>query len=418
MRPLCLLIPFLPALALGEGAAAPAPLPLKGPSPTLVVTLDATDPGVQDSLPKVLSSLQTGIQADNRAKWVALGGDEPVATEDLTPQLKPHLDAAKAAYDGLDLDGAVKEYAEAIKVYFAHPLTADPKAAAGVFLQLGSAYQLNQDKSHADGAYRYALALAPDLVPDPENYGPDIRDAFTALKASLDKDQDASPTMLDVESVKGARVFVDGRDAGTAPVRGLKVYPGRHLVTVRSSGYKPQGVVATARPADRERLKVDLEETPEHQQFAGAISHAQAERQLATVGPGVQELASAAKADLVVVGSLSSDGLNTKIELVLFDAQHKRRLAGVTRATLVESSRFAGEMNALAIELINDYVEPPANVAEEEPETPGESKPLLKRWYVWAGAGVVVVGAAAVGTTYLVEPSGLSHAVGLSVGIP
>jgi tetratricopeptide (TPR) repeat protein len=396
-------------------------LELKGASPNVAVIFEATDPGVRDDVNRVITELNAALNRDGRLKAVPVStddsaGSEAPVQEDLSEATKA-LDAAKASYDGLDLDGAIAQYKAAIKVYFDHPLSADPKAAGAAFLAMGAAYQLNGDQAHANASYRFALAVAPDLEPDAANYGPDIRNAFAKVKQSDEADSQQNPSTLDIdiENNVPAEITVDGKAAGTAPVHGFKVFPGRHMVVAKAQGFKPAGMGVPVSAGSSAPVKFTLEENEGHRRFAGAVQRAQANMHLASPGPGVNELAQATNARLVVVGSIASSGTGAKIDVVLFDTQPPgHRLAGLSRDTLIESSQFPAAMDDLAVELGNDFINPPEDVVAD---VPGSSKPVYKRWYFWAGVGVAAVAAgAAAGYYYVNQPVGMNHGVGMTLG--
>ena len=290
---------------------------------------------------------------------------------------------------------------------------------ANTFVSMGAAYQLNGDKAHSTFAYGLALGLRPKLQPDANAFGPDIRKAVEAQRAALDAAAQQNPPVLDidVDGPASAEITVDGAAAGTSPVRGFKVWPGRHIVVAKAPGFATKAAVGVAAQGEAGGdVKLALEELPEHRLLAGARERAVSERGLPQPGPGVVELAQKSSATAVVVGALSSSAEGTRLDLTFFDPQTGRRIAGISREAVVESTRFPEFMDSLALELGNDWVEPPDD-AFADSGGPG-GKPIYKRWYFWAGVGAAVVAGASV--AYVATqpssghmPLGASTALGL-----
>jgi len=183
--------------------------------------------------------------------------------------------------------------------------------------------------------------------------------------------------------------------AGSSPVRGFKVWPGRHFVVAKAPGFVTKAAVGVAAPGESGGdVKLAMDELPEHKLLAGARERALSERGLPQPGPGVNELAQKSSATAVVLGALSSSANGTRLDLTLFDAQTGRRIAGISREAVVESARFPDFMDSLALELGNDWIEPPEDALADNGGPGG--KPIYKRWYFWAGVGAAVVAGASV----------------------
>jgi len=418
------LVLLLASTALGLPAAhADAPAPTAGSAKpaaveaapaSVALAFEGTDPGTRDQAQKVEAELGEALARDGRLAQAKPAVQAAAAAPIDDGDLAAHLKAAKDAYDGLDLDTAAKEYGLAVRAAFEHPEHADVEKVAEIFLAMGAAYQLNADLPHAEAAYRFALALRPEIQADPQLFGPDLRKSIDAQRQSL---QAAAATTLDVEvdGPSGAQVTVDGQDAGTSPVRGYKVLPGRHLVLAKAQGFTAAAQVVAATAGESNAAKLSLEETAEHKLMAGARARALGERTLAKPGPGISELAQKSGAKLVAVGALSSSPQGTThLDLVLFDAQRGERVAGIARELEVEGSGFPAQMDALARELAQDVAHPPGDALAE---APGSGKPFYRRWYFWAGVGAAVVAGTAVAVATTQSSPHLSHGAGLALGL-
>jgi serine/threonine-protein kinase len=65
---------------------------------------------------------------------------------------------------------------------------------------------------------------------------------------------------IDVETrPPGARVILDGRPAGTAPIQLVDIAPGPHTVRLDLDGYRPWTTTVTVKPGERTRVTASLE---------------------------------------------------------------------------------------------------------------------------------------------------------------
>lgn len=206
--------------------------------------------------------------------------------------------------------------------------------------------------------------------------------------------------------VKGAHLFVDNKDMGTLPMTtGLLMTPGEHTVSVRRLGFSDYTRRVTIQKGKAAEVAVTLEAV------AGVV----------TVSSDV------AGASVSINGQ--PKGPAPAANLVLKPGQYE---------IVVSKEGFEPETKSLAVKAGKDYVitaslrpaeppKPPVVASVDRPQRPEKpvlmptdsgvksssipltqekpavstSQPWYKRWYVWAGVGLVA--AAAVGTVAVTQ---------------
>jgi hypothetical protein len=139
--------------------------------------------------------------------WKAYLSVEPAFAE-------ARLGEARRVLEGvLDLDGALERLAD-------------------VSLRLG-AVRLYQGRKHdAQAAFALAAALDPDRDVSAQEFSPDVISAYQRARTAAAGGASAT---LEVASLAGATVEIDGVAAGTAPLR-MGIAVGEHVVVVRAPG--------------------------------------------------------------------------------------------------------------------------------------------------------------------------------------
>jgi hypothetical protein len=257
-------------------------------------------------------------------------------------------------------------------------LAIDPtEESIAMLAELGFELALLHLREQNRGLALTELSLVARLRPsrpvlDPVRYPPDViktdREARARVKNA------ASASLVVSATFDGARIFVDGKPAGTTPGT-LEVGAGRHLLTLSSPAYQPSNQILTLDSGEKREVVVDL--TPRT-----AVQHAQLLRHNAMTSDPLDEAAllQAAEAvagltDAALVFVLNGEG-ETPVTQLLVTGQNKLSFAGEPLQLL-----------ALAVP-----VKTPQLLDIERPP-PGEGRP----WYrtplglSLAGAGTVGV---------------------------
>jgi hypothetical protein len=101
---------------------------------------------------------------------------------------------------------------------------------------------------------RYLVDAAGDLTPDQRR----------EISALVDEMQGAVARIRVTASVAGARILLDGEDAGTSPLAyPVTVVPGRHVVEARLEGYEDAREEVRARTGETAEVSFTLVALPE-----------------------------------------------------------------------------------------------------------------------------------------------------------
>jgi hypothetical protein len=289
---------------------------------------------------------------------------------DLSPARAPTATAAErlragvVLYDRLRHDearAALDQAADDATVHGAAGLT--PAELSDIYLHRALCAHARGDATRAWDDFVRAAVVAPGRVLDPARFPPR---AVAMMRRATAEVAAAPRGTLTVAAPAGARVFVDGGDAGTAPAQLAALPYGQHLVRVEDPAHAPwAGVVHLATPA--QRLEPPLRRLVPPDDLA--VAAAARER-------------GSTHALLAIV--TRGDGAG-RVEVRLVDHSGRR--------PFVESAR--ADEAAAALGRAVGAIRPPATqVARPEVPLPPPTPPTpwYRRAWVWAVVGAVVVG--------------------------
>ena len=168
------------------------------------------------------------------------------------------LGKGKTAYEELDLDAAIDDLNNALAKFERHAAyVGDTKPVLTSLMLLGATHILRGEERAGEKRLSHALAIDPTIEPDPRVFNPTMRDVFQRVYEHL---RERPPGTLSVSSNPSyARVYVDGRFVGVAPVALDGLAEGRHFVRLVKDGYRPWGrlidVVGGRRRSETATLK-------------------------------------------------------------------------------------------------------------------------------------------------------------------
>ncbi len=164
-----------------------------------------------------------------------ISGREPLVLESFGLGAgRQRLKDAQLLYDRANVEEAVPEAEEAISLFQrGMAVSTSSRELADAYILLGMIrVALGEDKP-ASSAFRKAAALDVGRELDPVNFPPRVIELYDAARGDLVK---KSPATLHVQTSVGARVFIDGKDLGQAPVESIRLVPGEHFLLVRAAG--------------------------------------------------------------------------------------------------------------------------------------------------------------------------------------
>jgi hypothetical protein len=138
------------------------------------------------------------------------------ARADPRTDARDRLDEGSALYRKGDYQGALRKFEEARSLY----------PSAKIYFNLGQALNRLGRTAAAVDAFEKFLAEAPDAVPERRR---DAEQLLNELRPKIG--------FLKVLAEAGSEIAVDGRTAGTAPLRRtIPLDPGTHQITARAPG--------------------------------------------------------------------------------------------------------------------------------------------------------------------------------------
>jgi hypothetical protein len=302
--------------------------------------------------------------------------------------------ARRTLEEVLDLDGAYELLADAT-------------------LRLGAVRLFARRNVEAQAAFVLAAALDPERDPGPKDFAPEVLEAYARARASR-----TSGVAMDVvvPGVRGAEVEIDGRPAGTAPVR-VEVGVGEHVVVVRARGRVPAGRIVRAGEGP---IEVTMEDDLVGNALGGGDRGLRVGSAAAAVTAILAAVATYAELDeIVLVGATWRGGAPTVLA--------QRCTPAPLRCGPVMETRYAaGERLDPVVAMIVEKTPGPKGRAREpilledtrmtEPEPPAamanrgagrvdEARPWWRNRWVWIGAGTAAA-LVGVGTWILLSDEG------------
>lgn len=144
------------------------------------------------------------------------------------------LKDAQLLYDRANVEEALPEVEEAVVLLQrGMAVSTSSRELTDSYILLGMIrVALGEDKA-ASSAFRKAAALDVGRELDAVNFPPHVIELYDGARSDIVK---KSPATVHVQTSVGARVFLDGKDLGQAPMESLRVVPGEHYLLVRAAG--------------------------------------------------------------------------------------------------------------------------------------------------------------------------------------
>jgi hypothetical protein len=361
-----------------------------GPPADLAAATERLRAALAASMPGVLAA------ADLRSRMV---GPPPPAT---LGELRRAQAGAVAAYSAGEFDSSVRTLRAVAEALEALPESGEVFAEwTATMLRLARTEQELGHRVEAQGVLERLLRAAPDAKPDVRGYPPSFLSLVEEARA---RHRDLGTLRLGVEAAPGARVFVQGREVGAAPVT-VALAPGRYRVAAESGGVRAPPVTADLSSEDR-TVALDFSTVDLLRPDAGPG--------LALAGPdrslGIVTAAARLRVDRAVTTSLLRDGEAVLLVATVHDVR-RGRAEREGRIRLEGGAAPAGSVEALAAflatgrgsSLVSTLAGPslvlrPAPPASLDPVTLEPARPRRSRAYGWGavGTGVATLGAAAV----------------------
>jgi len=350
------LLALLVALGVTRAFAAPASQPASRAILPALWVAPGTPRAVADEARRALAAAVTGaapLELSPTGEPEALAADRLRAAIVLYDRLRH--DEARAALDQAAADATSRGAAG---------LT--PPELADIYLYRALCAHVRGDPTRAWDDFIRAAVVAPGRVLDPARFPPR---AVAMMKRAAEEVAAAPRGTLTILAPAGARVYVDGNDAGAAPAQGAALPYGQHVVRIEHPEHATWAAVPLAAPMQRLEPRLRRHAPPEDLGLAA-----------------VAQERGAAYALLVVV---SRDGGAAAVEVRLVDRAGRRLLR--------EHAPVAELRPALA--RAADAAQGPASRLVEAPVAPPPPPPVTpwyRRGWVWGAVAAAVVSAAVV----------------------
>lgn len=218
-----------------------APAAVADDAPRVYIVSVASAPELGPAAARVGAAARASLRRVQGVDWQTpdrrfLGYDSQVSEHLL--RARQLLDAGREAYTNLQMSDAIIQLARAVEDLDAAAVAVeDPTDLGQALLLLGAAYQLEGRDRDAARVFRRLHTQMPTVVPDPNEFNPEIVQKF---RAAAPPDGGGGSATISVESdPPGAIVYVDFVPRGLTPMVVNGLVSGQHLVRVTRAGATP-----------------------------------------------------------------------------------------------------------------------------------------------------------------------------------
>jgi len=243
----------------------------------------------------------------------------------------------RSAYETLDLDPAIDFLNTALTKYERHAAYIEsPAKVAEVLMLLGATHILRGEEKTGAKRLAQAVAVYPEIEPDPRIFNPGMRQIFQDAVDRLA----ARPvgTLSITSNPSYARVYVDGKFVGVTPMAIDKVTEGRHLVRLTKDGYRNWGRVIDVVGQVESTDVATMKPTDNFEEFDALVEAAMPSLPNLSIGDGAKlvhrQLGDLLDVDELFMAEVRLDGERVRVLAVLLDLTKK---AVVNRGTQVFS---------------------------------------------------------------------------------
>ncbi len=273
------------------------------------------------------------LQGFMRSELLRLIGVTPVAAsgEPPTPVRSLVLPSVEKGFQLLNDRNAAQAqgaFEKALKDMGQYKGPLDRRLLARVLKGLGSSQIMNGDVTAGQDNLDACLNLWPNQQLSDYGWTLDLRTAFNEL---VNKRSEAQAGSVEVDTEPaGAVVRVGGELKGFAPVTVKDLPAGRHWIETSLDGYRWQGMFVDVPAGDSAVHSVEFDAVPEQAAFATAYKALEKGLPRGQVGPAMDDIATAARADVVLVLEVTSNGSGYVLSGYLRDGGEPQKVPSKT----------------------------------------------------------------------------------------
>lgn len=317
--------------------------------------------------------------SDNVAR--ATRKEFPTADAEALAAIARNLEEANRHMDRMETEAAAASLGETERLARSFRFTeATRPYLAEVFLRRGILFLWEGDSTKAVEMIARSRALRPEFSPDPAMYSPPFMDAWK----SAGQRPTPQAELLVTSVPPSARIFLDGREAGTTPGRVRLPHPGPVTIRVSAGGYLPGERTEQYLPGDYDLLDFSL--VPDRNAVLAQILSSSPDGKEA--GPILSRMiieAGATRAGLLLLEE-GSEGQNLRVL-----SQERDQDVPVVLGTVGwhGGEGGTGRVAETAVALMQQAGWP------QQSGTDDALSPWYHKWWFWTIVGIAAVGVAA-----------------------
>jgi hypothetical protein len=306
---------------------------------------------VRSALAASLAKFRIDRVDDHPAVKAAYGSGAEAAMAPNVEKARQRAKEGKKLFDDLDPTGAEAKFRQAADLFEQNAGgLSSPSDLINTYLSLARVFFATERETLARDIFKRVVQIQPDLILDKAVYPPGMVSVFEDVKKSLLSSPLGGLGVLTMPSP--AKVYLDGRERGSAPLDLVNIPAGVHTLTVRRPGYAPW-----VRPVDITTFRVDkitaelvLDRHPLLDQVFVPNGADQKDPLGATLLDYLDAVAEAAQLDVLLVGRAYRKDKSLVIEVIPF--RRKDRQLGpveslvLTAAPKNETDEFASRILA------------------------------------------------------------------------
>jgi hypothetical protein len=299
------------------------------------------------------------------------------------------------ALANLDLGPAIKKLNAAIDSLSRVLPFIKKQELADAMMSLAVAQFAQGDKRGSKQTMVRLLTWRLDYKFDPARHPPALVGPFEEAQREVEKAKRGS---LDIRTTPpAAQAYVDGKYIGVTPTFAEGLPIGEHWITLKKEGYRKAVTAANVSAKAQQVVSVPLEHSGKYllvEQALNAMEKSLGNETLDSSADNLKEVLFVDHA-VFVRASPGAAGM-IELDLYLYDLRNRHRLGRTTKAVALDDTAQQGQLASALYQNVNYEAELEAPKEAPIPRA-AERKPFWKTWWFWTAAGVVVVGAVAIG---------------------
>jgi tetratricopeptide (TPR) repeat protein len=337
---------------------------------------------------------------------------------------------AKELYEDLLIEEAISKFKQAL-VIFERNLDKLPelKMISDTLLYLGASYRMLDEDEQAIPYFNSYVSLNPIAELDDIVFSPEIVSFYNRIR----DDHLMLPTGTAIidSFPTGALVFINGKVAGTTPLRLDGLTGGSHYYRIHKTGYRSRAGTIQIRERRDTRIREDLQGYSEASFIEKSKDIMIADYGRLTMLRAALDLAEKLNVEEVAVTMVSVQDETVKYSGHIVNKEKRSFKKSETQFEMPFDGNMGRvyEVETFHSELFRDKFgyRPVSDVALDEAQLLGlsdgkkgrEDKPKREgggsKWWLWTILGVVVLGGAGVGTYFIVTETGKSKGAELEI---